>query len=198
VNRAFYSQLLFYLGRIDEALEQVELAVEMDPFNALVQSIHAQDLIFLHRYEDAAAVLLSTLEREPGAPYALSTLRTAYHLMERNEEAILAWRESYGALGDAGALEALDRGYTESGYPAALESVAALFVERLETGNAAPWQIGTLYTRAGRGEEALFYLELAYEEHDPNMPSLSVDPIFDFLRDEPRFQALVDGLGLPR
>ena len=75
-------------------------------------------------------------------------------------------------------------------------TVATLFVERLETGDAAPWQIGTLYTRAGRGEEALHYLELAYEERDPNMPSLSVDPIFDFLRDEPRFQALLDGLGL--
>ncbi len=42
----------------------------------------------------------------------------------------------------------------------------------------------------------MHYLELAYEERDPNMPSLSVDPIFDFLRDEPRFQALLDGLGL--
>ncbi len=196
VNRAFYSQLLFYLGRIDEALEQVELAVEMDPFNALVQGLHAQDLIFLHLYEDAEAVLLRTLEREPGAPYPLSTLRTVYHLMDRHDDAIQAWRESYASGGDIGALEALDRGYAESGYAAALESVAALFVERLETGDAAPWQIGTLYTRAGRGEEALHYLELAYEERDPNMPSLSVDPIFDFLRDEPRFQALLDGLGL--
>jgi len=196
VNRAFYSQLLFYLGRIDEALEQVELAVEMDPFNALVQGLHAQDLIFLHLYEDAEAVLLRTLEREPGAPYPLSTLRTVYHLMDRHDDAIQAWRESYASGGDIGALEALDRGYAESGYAAALESVAALFVERLETGDAAPWQIGTLYTRAGRGEEALHYLELAYEERDPNMPSLSVDPIFDFLRDEPRFQAPLDGLGL--
>ena len=196
VNRAYYSQLLFFLGRVDEATEHVELAAEMDPFNALVQGIHAQDLIFLNRYEDAETVLLRTLEREPRAPYPLSTLRTAYHLMGRHEEAIQAWRESYASRGDAGALEALERGYAESGYAAALESVAALFVERLETGDAAPWQIGTLYTRAGRGEEALHYLELAYEERDPNMPSLSVDPIFDFLRDEPRFQALLDGLGL--
>ena len=196
VNRAYYSQLLFFLGRVDEATEHVELAAEMDPFNALVQGLYAQDLIFLHRYEDAEAVLRRALEREPGAPYLLSTLRTAYHLMERNEEAILAWRESYSALGDDGALEALNRGYAESGYPAALEFVAELFIERLATEDAAPWQIGTLCTRAGRAEEALHYLELAYEERDPNMPSLSVDPIFDFLRDEPRFQAPLDGLGL--
>ena len=198
VNRAYYSQLLFYLGRIDEALEQVELAAELDPFNSLVQGLHAQDLIFLHRYEDAEALLLRTLEREPGAPYPLATLRTAYHLMERHEEAIQAWRESYSSLGDAGALDALNRGYQEGGYSAALEFVAEPFIERLATEDAAPWQIGTLYTRAGRAEEALHYLELAYEEHDPNMPYLSVDPIFDFLRDEPRFETLLDGLGLPQ
>ena len=198
VNRAYYSQLLFYLGRIDEALEQVELAAELDPFNSLVQGLHAQDLIFLHRYEDAEAVLVRALEREPGAPYPLATLRTTYHLMERHEEAIQAWRESYSSLGDAGALDALNRGYAESGYPTALEFVAELFIERLATEDAAPWQIGTLYTRAGRAEEALHYLELAYEEHDPNMPSLSVDPIFDFLEEEPRFLTMLSGLGLTR
>ena len=152
----------------------------------------------MDRYEDAEAVLVRALEREPGAPYPLATLRTTYHLMERHEEAMQAWRESYRSLGDAGALDALNRGYAESGYPAALEFVAELFIERLATEDAAPWQIGTLYTRAGRAEEALHYLESAYEEHDPNMPSLSVDPIFDFLRAEPRFQTLLDGLGLPR
>ncbi len=89
-NRAYYSHLLFFLGRVDEAVEQVELAAEMDPFNSLVQGMHAQDLIFLHRYEDSEAVLLRTLEREPGAPYPLSTLRTAYHLMVRHDEAMQA------------------------------------------------------------------------------------------------------------
>jgi hypothetical protein len=101
-------------------------------------------------------------------------------------------------LGDAEAVEALNRGYEEGGYSAALGSVAELFIERLATGNAVHWQIGTLYTRAGMTEEALHYLELAYEEHDPNMASISVDAIFDVLRDEPRFQVMVDGLGLPR
>jgi serine/threonine-protein kinase len=196
-SRVLYSQLLFYLGRVDEAMEQAELAAEMDPFNALVQGFYAQDLIFLRRYADAEAVLLRTLEREPAAPYPLSTLRTAYHLMGRHEDAIEAWRESYDSWDDAEAVEALDRGYREGGYATALESVAELFIERMARGEARPWQIGTLYTRAGRSEEALRYLELAYEEHDQNMPSIAVDPIFDFLRDEPRFQALLDRLGLP-
>ena len=67
-----------------------------------------------------------------------------------------------------------------------------------ETTFVTPWQIGTLYTRAGDAELALDYLEQAFEERDPNIPYLSVDPIFDYLRGEPRFQALIRRLGLPQ
>ena len=44
----------------------------------------------------------------------------------------------------------------------------------------------------------LDYLEQAFEERDQNMPYISVDPIFDPFRDDPRFLALLEGLGLPR
>ncbi len=196
--RAYYSLLLFYLGRPDEGLEQAELAAELDPFNSLVQGFRAMDLMYLHRYEEAEAVLLSTLEREPGAPMALTPLRTAYHLMGRHEEAIDAWRESYRANRDDEAADVLEQGYESGGYAAALEAVAELFVERLATRDAVPWQIGTLYARAGLPEKALDYLELALDERDPNVPALSADPTFDFLREEPRFQAMIDRLGLPR
>ena len=60
-----------------------------------------------------------------------------------------------------------------------------------------PIVIGTLYTRAGMKEEALHYLQLAFEEQSPGIPYLSIDPIFDFLRDDPRFRAILDEIGLP-
>jgi adenylate cyclase len=128
----------------------------------------------------------------------LSTLRTTYHLMGREEEAMEMWRSSYRATGDTAALSALESGYAQGGYTTALRAVADLFVARSSTTYVTPWQIATLYTRAGDAEPALDYLELAYKDHDQNMPSIAVDPIFDFIRNRPRFQALVDSLGLPR
>jgi hypothetical protein len=62
---------------------------------------------------------------------------------------------------------------------------------RSEKVYVSPWQIGTLYTRAGKNDEALEWLEKAYQARDQNMPYLGVDPIFDTLRDDPRFQALL-------
>jgi len=50
---------------------------------------------------------------------------------------------------------------------------------------------------AVEAEESLPYLEEAFAEHDNNMPYITVDPIFDPVRQDPRFRALVARLGLP-
>jgi hypothetical protein len=45
-------------------------------------------------------------------------------------------------------------------------------------------------------EEALEWLEKALEAHDPNMPYLNIDPIFDYMREDPRFKVLLSKMGL--
>ncbi len=195
--RYAYSHLLLYLGRSKEARAQIERAVELDPFNSMVQGHYAMYLNFTHRYDDAVAQLRNALARTPNDPMALSTLRTTYHLMGRHEDALDMWRASFAARGDHEAEEALERGYREGGYSGALRSVAEMMVERSRTTHVTPWQIGTLYTRAGDKEKAIKFLEKAFEARDPNMPYLSVDPIFDYMRDHPRFQDLLQRMNLP-
>ncbi len=193
---AYYSQILLILQQEEEAIEHIDRALELDPFNTLFRVIHAMDLNFLRRPADAEEVLLEILEMEPEHPMALSTLRTTYHLMGRQEEAIQMWRASYGSGGNPEAAEALDRGYAEGGYSAALTAAAETLVRQAEVRFVPAWQIGTLYTRAGNGEAALDWLERAFEEHGPNLPYLAVDPIFDDIRPDPRFWALLERLEL--
>ena len=61
-------------------------------------------------------------------------------------------------------------------------------IERSKTRYVTPWQIATLYTRAGMIDEAIKWLEKAYAAHDNNMPYLNIDPIFDNLRDDSRLK----------
>ncbi len=203
LTRVYYALSLLYLNRDKEALDQGREAANLDPFNTLVQGIYAQVLNFLHRPEEAESVLLGVQERDPEAPIVTSTLRTTYHLLGRYEEAMEMWRTSYRAAGDTEALAALDRGYDSGGYEAALKAVAELFVARAQTYATradtefvTPWQIATLYTRAGEKELALEYLERAFDARDQNMPSIAVDPIFDSIRSDPRFQSLMARTGL--
>jgi tetratricopeptide (TPR) repeat protein len=108
-----------------------------------------------------------------------------------HKEALEVWKASCAARGDREAEEALARGFAEDGYRGALRRVAETLVARSRTTYVTSWQIGTLYTRAGQKDEALEWLEKAYEAHDQNMPYIAVDPIFDILRDDPRFQDLL-------
>jgi len=50
----------------------------------------------------------------------------------------------------------------------------------------------------GKNEEALIWLEKAYEAYDPNMRYIVIDPIFDDLRDEPRFNELLRKMNFPQ
>jgi len=192
VTRAYFAHVLLYRGKRDEAETEMTAAVQADPYNVRVQSIYGQYLNFTRRYDEAEAAFHRVLDREPNEPMALSNARTTYHLMGRYDEAMPIWREYYGSQGDTAAVRALDAGWAQGGYAAALRAVADVFVTRGDS--AKLWQIATLYTRAGDDEDALEYLEKAAGVRDPNLPYITVDPLFDGLRDEPRFQALIDTL----
>ncbi len=193
--RAMYAHLLLCLNRDEEALQQAQEAAKLDPVNTTAQGIYGMTLNFLRRYQEAEAVLLPVLTRDPQAPFILTTLRSTYHLLGRHEDAMEMWQASY--QGDPEALQALNSGYQSGGYSAALRSVAELLVRRSDTTYVRPWLIGTLYLRAGMGDAAMPYLEKAFEERDGNMPYISVDPVFDPVRSDPRFRTLMNRLGLP-
>ncbi len=195
--RAYYSWFLFYMKRPEEAMVQIERALELDPFNATFRSLYAWDLMYAHRYDDAVEHLLETFRAAPTDSMTLSALKSAYHLKGMHEEAIDIWKTSFAVKGDSEAEEALMRGYADAGYSGALSRVAEMLIARSSTTFVTPWQIGTLYTRAGKNNEALIWLEKAYEAHDSNMPSISMDPIFDGLRDDPRFLDLIRRMNFP-
>jgi eukaryotic-like serine/threonine-protein kinase len=189
--RAYYSHLLYIMGRPEEAMVQIKRALELDPLSALFQDIYAMDLMYARQYDDAIALLRDTLTTSPNDPIALSALRSAYHMKRLYNEALEIWKASYAAKGDKEAVEALAQGFAEGGYQGALRRVAETLAERSKTTFVTPWQIFTLYTRAGMNKEALDWLEKAYEAHDQNSIYLGVDPIFDDLREEPRFQDIL-------
>lgn len=196
--RAYFSHLLFTVNLPDEAMEQMQEALRLDPFNTLIQSLYAMDLLYVRQYDQAIQQLRMALKTSPTEPIALSTLRSAYYQKKMYAEALEAWRLSYEARGDREAIDVLDRGRAEGGYSRALQRLAEMLIERSKTSYVTPWQVATLYTRAGMNEEALVWFEKAYEAHDLNMPYLSVDPIFDGLRQDTRFQAILKRMGLQR
>lgn len=166
---------------------QIERALELDPFHAALRSLYAWDLMYAHRFDEAVPYLREALRTAPNDQMILSALKSAYHLTGRYEDALDIWRTWFDTKEDSEAEEALKQGYEEGGYSGALTSVAETLVGRSSTTFVTPWQIATLFTRAGKNEEV----------HDANMPSISVDPIFDNLRGDLRFQDLIRRMNFP-
>jgi tetratricopeptide (TPR) repeat protein len=111
-------------------------------------------------------------------------------------EALAIWKLSYEAKGDTQAVDALKKGERENGYPGALKQLAELLIKRSDTSYVTPWQIATLYTRAGNKEKAINWLEKAYHARDNNMPYIGVDPIFEIVHSDSRFQDLLEKMNL--
>ncbi len=192
-----YAHFLNIMKRPKEGIEHAERALELDPLNTLTRDFYGMALVHARRYREAISVLLDILKTSPDDAIALATLRSVYHMTAQYEEALKIWKASFEAKGDQQAVAALSRGYAEGGYRLALQRVAETFIARSQTSFVTPWQIATLFTRAGKNAEALDWLERALEAHDPNVPYIGADPIFDILRTEPRFQDFLRRMKLP-
>lgn len=192
---AYYSHYLLITGQPKNALFHIRTALELDPFNSLFQALYGMALNFTGNYEEVTETLTQTLKESPTDMVAISALRTTYHLTGEFDKALDIWRDYYTIRKDQEALQIL-KGKSAGSYHDALEELAEMMVRRSETQYVTPWQIATLYTRAGNNEEALNYLEQAFFHHDANMPYIAVDPIFDGLRNEERFKALLLKMGL--
>jgi tetratricopeptide (TPR) repeat protein len=193
-----YSHFLAIVGEPEEGLPYMEKALALDRLNPFFYGWHGMAFRHAHRYDEAIAILEKALTKFPGEMIIYSTLRSAYHDNHMYDDAIEAGIKFYELRRDSICISALETGYQEGGYQLALQRNAEALIEQSKTKYITPWQVATLYTRARKNEEALHWLEKAYEEHDANMPYINADPIFDHLREHPRFKELIRKMKFPQ
>ncbi len=123
-----------------------------------------------------------------------------YMLLGRPEDAAreaLATYESGGAALDP-QREAFQRGSEEGGWQGALRASTSLQIEAATQGAFGLFSlIAANLALLGETEEAMTWLERAYEERDPLLLTAKTDPLLDPLRSDPRFQDLLRRIGFP-
>jgi len=195
---AMYSHYLAITGHMDEAMEQVDRAVSLDPFNVTVHTFRAMGLVFARRWDEALGEANRALAMEPGQPGAQQA--QGFLLVEsgRYEQALPVIREFYKQIYRLPDLDAvMARGFSEAGFQGAMRRAADALTGLAARGDALPTDVANLYLWAGDTSQALDWLEKGYEMRDPGMPYVGVFPMYDSLRCEPRFQALLRKMGLP-
>jgi serine/threonine protein kinase/Tfp pilus assembly protein PilF len=193
--RAYYAHYLMITRRTEEAIAQMEQAVEIDPYNTLVQALNGVLLENTDRCEEALAFYRSTLEATPNHPLALGGLVRAYYCLGMYDETYEAAVANWAARGRPEAVAALEDGYGADGFTGAMSSLAEWKIQQDRLGKNAGASFN--FAAAGKNQEALDHLELAFEEHDPSMPYIGVTVTLRNLRNEPRFQDLLRRMNLP-
>ena len=189
-----YSHLLNILGRPDEAMKQIEIALELDPLNAKIKAFYGIDLLFVRKYDEAVKAFREALEINPTQGVAEINICNALFLAGRYEEGLemlrLRWK------GNEEYIRALDEGYAEAGFRGAMKKLADLRAENTKVTHLNQTGPAQYYAFAGDVENAVYWMEMAYEERDPNLPYLLI-PVYDGLRDNPRFREIAGKMGLP-
>ena len=190
-----YSSLLTIVGRMKEAIEHAELAYKMDPMNPAAKAWYGLCLLFARRYDDAITIFQEVLKIQPDNGIAIGNIPEAFHQSRRYEEELKAWKLYFISI-FKDFVHVFDQGYAKAGYTGALNLEADTLVAQSKTYYIDPWEMACIYACAGNKERTIDLLERAYEVHSPNTPFI-LYPIYDFIRDEPRFQNLCRKMNLP-
>jgi TolB-like protein/Tfp pilus assembly protein PilF len=192
----YYSNLLCYMGRLDEALVMAERAVQLDPLNSVILTISGSVLEYLRRFDDVIARAQNALRTSPHDPVAYNTLWGSYYMKGMYEESLKSAKALWTGLGFAEIADVMTRGYEEGGYSGAMTSAAEIMVAFSKQTYISPYYIAVMYAFAGDEENAIEWLERGYEMRDPMMPYIGAFT-FDLLDDDPRYQDILRRMGLP-
>lgn len=194
----FYAHLLSNTGRHAEALAEARRARELDPLNLRNNALEGQFLIHAGQTDEALARLRETLEMEPN--YFLAHLYAASAYIEKGmySEAVGEARRSREISGARSNHSEAFLGYAlaKSGREAEARSVLEGLLKSSAERYVSPQHIALVYNGLGERDEALGWLERAYAQRSTGMVFLKVEPKWNNLRSDPRFQDLLRRVGL--
>ena len=194
----FYSICLLTAGRQAEALAEIQRAQELDPLSLIITSVHGWIFYEGRQFEPATEYFRKTLEMDSQYVPALLDLGACYLRRGDNQKAMEQFEKARAAGGETGRVLAdIAQAYALSGQ----RSSALKILDQLEQSSnsrfVSAFDLSFVYAALGQKTRAIQLLEKAADEKVGWIISLEVEPGFDSLRAEPRFQKLAERVGVP-
>ena len=187
----WYAQHLAFTGKSQEALREAKRAQEIDPISPWNNSAFVSFLA--RQYDDAILAAQKTLELDPNFAVAHMIIGLSYVQKKMYEEGISELQKS-SANPDSRAL--LGYAYAMAGKKTEGRKIVIELEQSATKKYVSPFPIAVAYTGLGENDRAFAALEKAYEEKSWGMGMLRVNPVFDPIRSDPRFAALLRRVNL--
>jgi adenylate cyclase len=180
------------LGRFDEAISKTRKAVELDPLNPFFQMSLSFFQYWARQYDDAITQARKTLAMDPNS--AISHVLLGLSFLKKGDTAGAIVEFQKAKLPNPGAWYQgyLGYAYAISGDRTKAEQALRELEDLAKRQYVSPTAFATIYLGLGQKEKCLNWLEKAYEQQDSACWYLKIDQIYDSVRNEPRFQALLE------
>jgi tetratricopeptide (TPR) repeat protein len=197
VAREGYGELLSILGRQDEALAELRSAAELDPLSTAVTAAIGTVFYYARDYDASVGQFRRAIMADPSDVEAHIGMGKSLAGAGRYHEAVEAIDEAVRLSGEGGAaLAALGYVYAKRGDRASAVEILDRFRRPEDGSRPIPFFAAFILVGLGSVDDAVSFLEKAYEERDRRLFGLGVDPAWDGARTDPRFSALLAKIGL--
>ncbi|MFL5536918.1 MAG: tetratricopeptide repeat protein, partial [Gemmatimonadales bacterium] len=193
----WYAEHLMWRGRFDEALRESERARQLDPLSLIIAADNGAILYYARQYDRAIERLRSVRAVDPtlSRTYLLVSVYADHGMFDQALAEEERWRPLIPApLYWSGLAYIYGRAGRTAEARRAIHELEDLREREPVQARVFAWSYAGVRDTA----QTLAWLEKAYAEHSGELPALKVSPVYDFLRGDPRFERLLQRVGLGR
>lgn len=196
----YYALLLATLGRMDEALSEITIAQRLDPLSLLINADTAEMYVFARRPEQAIEVAKKALEMDRGFLRLRLMLMSAYLGAGMTDDAIREAQSLPDTEGRAAIypMSIMGCAYADSGQRSAALQVVEKLLALADQYSPALVQAAATCARLGDQDRAFELIEKALAVRNDRLLFIKVDPRFDRLRTDERYERLLGQMKLPQ
>jgi serine/threonine-protein kinase len=193
----WYGEYLMAMGRLQQANEALQRAHDLDPLSLTVTVGLGWSNYFLGEYEEAVERYEGVVAMDPDFVIVPWFLGPAYVQAGRYDDAVELYEEWIGRIGEhPGLVALLAQAHALAGRKDAAREVYGRLEQRAKRAPIFPDYRALVHAALGEADEAFEWLEKALEERCWVLVFLRVDPAYQNLRSDPRFDALTERIGL--
>jgi TolB-like protein len=186
---------LVQMGRFEEANREMAQARMLDPVSRTIATSWASMLLFEGRHDEACGELNKVIEMAPEFPEAYLWRSLVLLFQGKHREALADLERLRRCAKSARTLAIV--AYCLGIMGQRSRALAILSELNHQQSHVSALWFAIVYLGLGDKQQALAWLERAYEEHCFELIALNVVPVYDPLRKDPRFCKLVARVGLP-
>jgi TolB-like protein/DNA-binding winged helix-turn-helix (wHTH) protein len=194
----WHSRGLATSGRTDEAIAEAKLSIALDP-SPLRWEYPIWVFALTRRYDLALERAQELVELAPNYVWGHFELAQIYEQQGQAEEAAQEFLKADELFGmEPKRIAQLKEAFAKSGARGYWRRTLEIYRESAKSNYVPSVMVAEACVRVGDKECAFHWLQKGFEERDDLMINLKVEPVFDGIRSDPRFQDLVRRVGIPQ